>query len=184
MCGVKFLHPVKPDLSIDYLSSKLRVMHKSGRHSIRRLRPLSILLVAPMSLLQLAGCSQKTVGVSGVVWRVTGNQMPSPDMPMPSYGGFATQVYFFSPTAQRDARRAGTGGFYANIPSMLVARASTDAQGRFRVRLAPGRYSVFIGRDSLFYANILDGDGILNPVVIGREAKRNIELKADWDARY
>jgi hypothetical protein len=67
---------------------------------------------------------------------------------------------------------------------MLVAKASTDARGRFRVRLAPGRYSVFIGRDSLFYANILDGEGILNPVVIGRDAKRNIELKADWDARY
>lgn len=122
--------------------------------------------------------------VSGVVWRVSGNQMPSPDMPTPSYGGYATVVYFFSPTPQRDARRAGPDGFYANIPSPLAAEASTDARGRFRVRLAPGRYSVFIGRDSLYYASILDGEGVLNPVVIGPDGKRHIELKADWDARY
>lgn len=159
-------------------------MYKPGRHSTRWLRSLSALLTAVLLLLHLAGCSQKTVRVSGVVWRITGNQMPSPDMPTPSYGGYATQVYFFSPTALRDARRAGPGGFYAIIPSPLLAKASTDAKGRFRIRLAPGRYSVFIGRDSLFYANILDGEGVLNPVDIGRAGKQYIELKADWDARY
>jgi hypothetical protein len=159
-------------------------MSKPGRLSARWIQSLSVLMIATMSLLQLAGCSRKTVRVSGVVWRVTGNQMPSPDMPTPSYGGYATQVFFFSPTNLRDARRVGQQGFYAYIPSSLAAKASTDAEGRFRVRLTPGRYSVFIGKDSLFYANILDGEGYLNPVLIGRDGKRRIELKADWDARY
>lgn len=159
-------------------------MSKHGRHSARWFLSLSAPMIAAVILLQLAGCSQKTVSVSGVVWRITGNQMPSPDMPTPSYGGYATQIFFFSPTNLREARRAGSGGFFANIPSTLVAKASTDAQGRFRIRLAPGRYSVFIGKDSLLYANILDGEGFLNPVVIGRGGKHRIELKADWDARY
>lgn len=182
--GVNFRPCRNHGLTIVYLSWKFPDMSKPGRLSARWIQSLSALMIAALSLFLIAGCSRKTVRVSGVVWRVTGNQMPSPDMPTPSYGGYATQVYFYSPTNQRDVRRAGRQGFYAYIPSSLVAKASTDAAGRFRVRLTPGRYSVFIGKDSLFYANILDGEGFLHPLVIARDGKRHIELKADWDARY
>lgn len=142
------------------------------------------MLLSCIALFLLPACAQKTIRLTGVVWRVEGNQMPSPDMPEASYAGYATQVYFFAPTARKDARRAGPGGFYTNIPSPLIAKTETDAKGRFRIRLAPGRYSVFIGKDSLYYANILDGDGFLNPIVVAKDGKRGIELKADWDARY
>lgn len=145
---------------------------------------LSVSLLAAMVLLHLTGCSQKTVRVTGVVWRVTGNQMPSPDLPAPMYGGYRTHVYFFAPTHARNARRAGPPGFFQSIGTPSVAKAATDDQGRFRVRLPAGSYSVLIGRDSLFYTNIVDGDGILNPLVISGKGRRRIELKADWDARY
>jgi hypothetical protein len=182
--GLTWHFAINDDPAIDYLPFKSDVMAQPASPATIPSRWLPAILMSCITLTLLSGCSPKTIRLTGVVWRVSGNQMPSPDMPTPSFAGYATRVYFFAPTRLKDARRAGPGGFYSNIPSPLVAQATTDAKGRFRIRLAPGRYSMFIGKDSLYYANIFDGDGFLNPVVIARDGKRRIELKADWDARY
>lgn len=159
-------------------------MPKIGFPTQRLSAPPGWGLLAGCLLLLLPGCAQRTVRVTGTVIRVSGNQMPSPDLPDPDYGGYATVVHFYLPATRLDARPTGPTGFFNRVGTPLAARVATDDKGRFRLRLAPGRYSVFIAKDSLLYANIFDGAGILNPVDITPKGRTTLRLKADWDARY
>lgn len=136
------------------------------------------------SFLSVVGCSRDSVKVTGNVIRVRGNQMPSPDLPNPAYPGFRTTVFFFEPALQSNARKAGMDGVFYDVGTRLAGKADTDAQGNFSLRLKPGRYSVLIGRDTLFYANIIDGQGYLHPVEVRKGEPNRIGLRADWDAKY
>jgi len=159
-------------------------MPKIGYPPLRLKAPPGWSLLAGCLLFLLPGCAQRTVRVTGTVIRVAGNQMPSPDLPDPDYGGYATAVLFYRPATRQDAHRAGPAGFFDRVGTPLAARVATDGQGRFRLRIAPGRYSVFIAKDSLLYANVFDGEGILNPVDVAPRGRTTLRLKADWDARY
>jgi len=135
-------------------------------------------------LLFATGCARDTVRVTGEVLRIRGNQMPSPDLPDPVYPGFSTKIYFYQPVFSSGARPVGQGGMYSRINGQLVATAASNDQGKFKIRLKPGRYSVLIGNDSLYYANIRDGSGVLNPVEIPGGKSFHLRLRADWDATY
>lgn len=152
--------------------------------SLRGWRRWHRIVVWGVCCLFFSGCSIRQILLVGHISRVTGNQMPSPDLPPLSYAGYPTNVYFFKPISPQDARRMSVPGFFDRIGQPLVARVATDERGLFRLRLPPGRYSVLIGKDSLFYTNIIDGDGFLNPIVVASGRRMRLELKADWGANY
>lgn len=135
-------------------------------------------------LIMSIGCARDSVRVTGEVVRIRGNQMPSPDLPDPVYPGFKTNIYFYQPVSLNMATPVNPGGMYSRINGILSGTAASNAQGRFSIRLKPGRYSVLIGNDSLYYSNIRDGAGVLNPVDIPSSRKFHIRLRADWDATY
>jgi hypothetical protein len=110
--------------------------------------------------------------------------MPSPDLPDPVYPGFKTKIYFFQPVSVAAASPVNQGGMYGRINGTLSGTAASNDQGRFSIRLKPGRYSVLIGNDSFYYSNIRDGAGVLNPVDIPASKKFRLRLRADWDATY
>jgi hypothetical protein len=141
-------------------------------------------MAAFLLLITLLSCSRDTLRVTGQVLRVSGNQMPSPDLPEPVFPGFSTGIYFFEPVQVSAATRTGQEGVYSSVNARLIKQARSDARGRFSVRLKPGRYSVLIGKDSLFYANIRDGKGFLNPMEISPDNRSGIVLRADWGAYY
>lgn len=135
-------------------------------------------------LLMAVGCARDTVRVTGEVWRIRGNQMPSPDLPDPVYPGYKTTIFFYQPVNAVAAKPVGDGGMYREINGQLEGTAASNDKGSFRIRLKPGRYSVFIGHDSLYYANIRDGSGVLHPVEIPNRRSYHLRLRADWDATY
>ena len=135
-------------------------------------------------LVMASGCARDTVRVTGEVLRIRGNQMPSPDLPDPVYPGVKTKIYFFQPVSVAAASPVNQGGMYGRINGTLSGTAASNDQGRFSIRLKPGRYSVLIGNDSFYYSNIRDGAGVLNPVDIPASKKFRLRLRADWDATY
>ena len=143
-----------------------------------------LLLACLLPFMGLLGCARDTVRVTGEVVRVRGDQMPSPDLPPSNPPGFETTLYFFEPFRAADAERVDGNGTYRDIRSPLKGSAKSDSNGRFALRLPAGRYSLLIGRDSLYYTNIQDGEGYLNPVEVGKRGENRIRLKADWDAVY
>lgn len=98
-------------------------------------------------------------GISGLVTRVTGNQMPmiGTASPRTSPSPIATQVWIFSGRIQSQGTRWSVAE--AEKHPNLVERVPTDAQGKFFVSLPPGEYTLFAQEGSDLYLNSFLGDG-------------------------
>jgi hypothetical protein len=129
-------------------------------------------------------CSLPRVVLKGQLQRVSGNSMPSPDLPAVEPPGFAGTIWFFEPTAVSQADPTREQGVYRMTGKIPLGKAEADSAGQFQIRLKPGRYSVLIGRNGLYYSNITDLDGSINPVTISRKESIILKLRADWDAVY
>ena len=132
----------------------------------------------------ITGCKTPGVLIEGKLQRVSGNYMPSPDLPAEAPPGYPGKVYFFEPVLSSQASLTRNPGLYSMNGRKPVAVAVADSSGQFKVRLKPGRYSVLIGRNELFYSNINDLDGTINPFVVVRGKPSPLLLRADWDAVY
>jgi hypothetical protein len=92
----------------------------------------------------------KRQGIEGRVLLVTGNQMPSPDRPLSPGKGIKTTVYIYELTNTSQVSRVDHSAFYSSINSKLVKKVETKENGYFKVKLSPGRYSLFLQKDTLF----------------------------------
>lgn len=75
------------------------------------------------------------------------------------------------------------GSFYTKVNTKLMATAECDKEGFYQVKIAPGKYSLFIEEKGKLYASGLDGYGWLNPVTVeaGKVANGNLRLSyAVW----
>ena len=126
----------------------------------------------------------KKEGIKGYVYLVKGNQMPSPGEPPPLRQGLQTTVYVYELTNVNQVKRVEHSSFYSAINTKLIKEIRSDKKGYFKVKLPPGDYSVFIRKDSLFYANLFDGNNNIAPVKVSKGKWVELELKADYDAVY
>jgi hypothetical protein len=122
-------------------------------------------------------------GLKGHVYLVRGNQMPSPDAPPSPGKGFKTILYIYELT---NASQAGQqqGAYYTSISTKLVKEVKTDESGYFKVKLKPGRYSLFVKKGELFYSNIFDGQNNIHPIEVKKGEWTEEDFKADYDAVY
>jgi len=129
-------------------------------------------------------CSLPGVVLKGKLQRVSGNNMPSPDLAAEEPPGFAGTIWFFEPTAVSQADPTREQGVYRMTGKKPLAKADADSAGQFKVKLKPGRYSVLIGKNGRYYSNITDLDGSINPITINRKGTPILKLRADWGAVY
>lgn len=123
-------------------------------------------------------------GISGQVLWVAGNRMPSPDNPSDTPPGIQCTLFIHELTAPAMAEAAANPSFYKKINSPLVKSFKTEKDGTFSIELPAGDYSVLMGVDSLFYANISDQFGNLNPVHVGKDSVTPLRLMLDYKAVY
>ena len=123
-------------------------------------------------------------GVSGMVTRLQGNQMPmvnrsnSRTAPSP----ISTQVWIFS------GRISGKGTHWPvseaqNHPN-LVSRVQSDNQGKFFVSLPPGEYTLFARDGDNLYLNSFMGDGSYESVQVKEGQITEIRLVNTEDAVF
>ena len=60
----------------------------------------------------------------------------------------------------------------------------SDTNGYFNAKLPVGSYSLFIKVDSLYYANLFDGENNIFPVKVVQNKMTKVEFKMDHDAVY
>lgn len=121
-------------------------------------------------------------GVTGHVYMVKGNQMPSPDRP-PSKGlGIKTTLYVYELTNTSQTTQAGA--FYKTISTQLVKEIMTDEKGYFKTKLKPGWYSLFVKKGELLYSNIFDDKNNIHPIEVKKGEWTEEDFKADYDAVY
>lgn len=123
-------------------------------------------------------------GIEGHVYRVSGNQMPSPDKKPTAPKGIRTTLYIYELTNLTQVSRQGHSSFYSAIRTKLVKKIKTDSTGYFKIELPAGHYSVFVKKGTQFYANLFDGNNNIYPVEVTPQKMTTIEFKVDYDASY
>ncbi|MEK9138379.1 MAG: hypothetical protein AAB393_14735 [Bacteroidota bacterium] len=123
-----------------------------------------------------------TQGVWGNVWFWEGNFMPG------SASGTITPVrrelLVFEATRVDSAVRSRDGGFYLAIMTRFVARTTSNSTGFFQITLPPGKYSVFVNEDKLFYASVSDGAGHLQPATVLPNSVTKVQIDITYKAVY
>ncbi len=103
--------------------------------------------------------SNQRQGVSGMVTRLQGNQMPTIGMssartePSP----VSTQVWIFSGRIPSQGTHWSVSE--AEVHPNLVSRVQSDVQGKFFVNLPSGEYTFFAQYGDYLYLNLFMGDG-------------------------
>jgi len=108
--------------------------------------------------------AQAQQGITGVVVLLEGNQMPSPGEPRPAPRPVRRLLLVYPLTHQNQAKAEGV--FFQSIATKKVAQTRSRKNGRFRINLPPGTYSLFVREANGLYANQWDGNGFIHPVTV------------------
>lgn len=132
-------------------------------------------------VLSFSALAQKQ-GLQGQVFWVSGNQMPSPETVLSPNQGAVRELVIYELTNVKDATQVGP--FFRDIKTKLVTTTQSKTDGTYKIKLPVGTYSVFTREKSGLYANLFDGEGYINPVIIkpGQYAWKTITI--DYDAAY
>lgn len=165
-----------------------------------------------LTLIGLTGPEQQS-GITGIVYRISGNQMPAPnrrprptvdtggnpaDSSHPSGGtnpsagshppaGIKATVCIFQLTSESQVVPQGPGSpYYRTVRSPLVRQIETDDKGYFQVFLPPGTYSVFTKNGELFYASRRDEKNHIAPVEVlpGKMTRVQCSVESDHKVVY
>ena len=148
-------------------------------------------LLISLVFLSVAGTRQQAPAVSqGILGTVTvreGNLMPGPNRKKQPKATTQEKVspreiYVYELTNLQQV--SAKGPFYSNIKSKMVAKVTSGADGLFRVSLPPGKYSVFSKEPEGLFANRLDGEGNIYPVVVAENRLTLIDFIIDYNASY
>lgn len=139
-----------------------------------------LLTLNPSILSITSACLRQ--GIKGNVYQVSGNQMPSPDVPSSKPKGIKATLAIFELTNKSQAKVSGK--FYETPSTKLVELIQTDETGAYKVKLKPGMYSLFVKVESLYYSNVFDDKFNIHPVEIkkGKWSVDNFTL--NYDAVY
>ena len=121
-------------------------------------------------------------GIQGEVFWLSGNQMPGPGHVSSPQQGIVREVYIYKITRMQDVEQ--TNNFFTNIKTELVTQTFSKTDGSFKVKLLPGEYSVFVKEPNGLFANLFDGEGRINPVVVKPKKYSWITITVDYEAVY
>lgn len=123
-------------------------------------------------------------GITGYVKKITGNQMPSPDIKRPSPKGMKATVYVYEITNISQVAQEGSSPFYSAIHTKLIDTVSSDSSGHFLIGLPEGSYSLFIKVKGKFYANSFDGANNISVALVKKKKLTEIDLLMSDGAVY
>ncbi len=124
-----------------------------------------------------------TQGVSGQVFEVVGNQMPSIDRPRNENGSpVQAIVCIYELTNHHELTQES--GIYTNITSKKIAAIRTAENGEFKIALSEGVYSLFIKTENGYFANLYDEKMNIHPIIISKDQITSTKVKIDYKAAY
>ncbi len=121
-------------------------------------------------------------GIKGKVFWRSGNQMPGPGKVKLPDQGIVREIVIYTLVRIPEAKQ--TGVFFSDIKGEPVATVLSKADGSFKVKLPPGKYSVFVKESNGLFANLFDGDGNINPVTVKPKKCTWVTIAVDYEAAY
>jgi len=98
--------------------------------------------------------------------------------------GLSTTIYIYELTNTGQVSRVGPTPFYTTIRTRRVTTAYSDSTGAFTIRLAPGRYSLFVKQGDRFYANSFDAGNNIAPVSVQKDRLSPVRIMVNPSAVY
>lgn len=149
-------------------------------------KPVKPLLLLPLFifLTSYTCIFGKREGIRGTIYRVQGNQMPAPGEPSTQPQPYQATLYVYQLTNTSQVEKAAKASFYKAIHTKLVKEVRSDKKGKFKVKLPPGQYSLFLKTENGYYANLFDDKNNIAPITVVKGKYAEIDMKADWDAVF
>ena len=121
-------------------------------------------------------------GIQGQVFWLSGNQMPGPGKSILPQQGISREIVVYKATTLQDAEQ--NGQFFSNVRTELVTTVQSKADGSFKIKIPPGKYSVFTQEQNGLFANLIDQDGCVSCVVVHPKKYSWMTITVDYDAAY
>lgn len=141
----------------------------------------SFILLCLISL----SCSstQQRQGIKGQVFWISGNLMPGLENPRSIHAGIQREIFVYQLTTLEQATLM-ENGFFKDIQTPLVTKVLSKPDGSFKLRLPPGKYSVFVKEEDGLFANLFDKNNAINPVTVKEKQYSWLPINVDYKAAY
>jgi hypothetical protein len=121
-------------------------------------------------------------GIQGQVFWVSGNQMPGPGKSIPPEQGVTREIVVYKAATMQDVEQKDL--FFTSVKTELVTKALSKSDGSFKIKLPPGRYSVFTQEQKGLFANIIDQNGCVSCVEVRPKKYSWVAITVDYEAAY
>ncbi len=121
-------------------------------------------------------------GVNGQLYLVTGNQMPGPDRKHIPRKGVIREIYIYELVNMAEVDQED--GFYKKIHTKFIKSQFSKADGTFKIKLAPGKYSLFVKENKGLYANLFDSENNISPFTVERKTFTWMTVTIAYAATY
>jgi hypothetical protein len=129
-----------------------------------------------------SGCGKS--GIRGHIYEITGNQMPSPDIPPSQPKGIRSTLYIYELTNINQVSRQDQSAFYKSVSTKIVTEVESKDDGSYEIQLHPGWYSLFVKKGDLFYSSQFDGKNNIHPVEVKKGEMTKDEFRINYNAVY
>ena len=121
-------------------------------------------------------------GIQGQVFWLSGNQMPGPGKSIPPQQGVTREIVVYKAAILQETEQ--TDQFFNNVKTELVAKAMSKPDGTFKIKLPPGKYSVFTQETKGLFANVIDKNGCVSCVEVRPKKYSWVAITVDYEAAY
>ena len=123
-------------------------------------------------------------GVRGQVRWFQGNMMPSIGGDTPNGKAVEREIYFCQPLKLSELQRDESNTLFLGVAELAIKHTTSDAEGNYKIELAPGEYSVFTKEENGFYANQFNGEGYVNIVKVEKDEITTLDIKITYQASF
>ena len=138
----------------------------------KAIRFIFIVCLAPI----LMGFCILPQGIQGHVWLEKNASMPLKGMSKQKGLPFSTMVYVYE-ASNIDQLIAQEGNYARGIKATIVKQVRSDKTGKFKLRLAPGKYTIVLGYQEGIYIPFFSGNNGIAFVEVSSHQFQEIDLK-------
>jgi hypothetical protein len=121
-------------------------------------------------------------GIQGQVFWVSGNQMPGPGKSIPAEQGITREILIYKAAMLQEVEQKDQ--FFNNVKTELVTNTLSKPDGSFKIKLPPGKYSIFTQEPEGLFANIIDQNGCVSCVEVRPKKYSWVVITVDYEAAY
>ena len=121
-------------------------------------------------------------GVTGQLFWIYGDHLPKPEKRSIPVQGVSREIQVYELTTLADVDQEN--GFFKKVYTRFVASTFSKADGTFKIKLPPGKYSLFVKEEKGLYANLFDSDKNISPIMVKPKQYAWMTITIDYEATY